>query len=42
MALYSKSGSLKYETDCALNNSYFFIPVYEKGVYVIMVAPPLD
>ena len=41
MALYSKSGSLKYETDCAPNNGYFFIPVYEKGEYVIKVAPPL-
>ena len=39
--LYSKSGSLKYETECAPNNGYFFIPVYEKGSYTIKVAPPL-
>ena len=41
VALYSRSGALKYETDCAPNNGYFFIPVYEKGEYVIKVAPPL-
>ena len=39
--LYSKSGSLKYETECAPNNGYFFIPVYEQGTYTIKVAPPL-
>ena len=39
--LYSKSGSLKYETECAPNNGYFFIPVYEKGTYTIKVSPPL-
>ena len=41
VALYTKAGTLKYETDCAPNNGYFFIPVYEKGEYVIRVAPPL-
>ena len=41
VALYSRAGALKYETDCAPNNGYFFIPVYEKGEYVIKVAPPL-
>jgi len=39
--LYSKAGSLKYETDCAPNNGYFFIPVYEKGEHTIQVSPPL-
>jgi len=39
--LYSKAGSLKYETDCAPNNGYFFIPVYEKGEHTIKVSPPL-
>jgi len=39
--LFSKAGSLKYETDCAPNNGYFFIPVYEKGEHTIKVSPPL-
>ena len=39
--LYSKAGSLKHETDCAPNNGYFFIPVYEKGEHTIRVSPPL-
>jgi len=39
--LLTKQGSLKYETDCAPNNGYFFIPVYEKGEYVLKVSPPL-
>jgi len=39
--LYSKAGSLKFETECAPNNGYFFIPVYEKGSYTIKVSPPL-
>jgi len=39
--LFSKAGSLKFETECAPNNGYFFIPVYEHGTYSIKVAPPL-
>jgi len=39
--LFSKQGSLKYETDCAPNNGYFYVPVYEKGEYVLKVSPPL-
>merc|ERR1719167_1893536 len=39
--LYSRAGSLKFETECAPNNGYFFIPVYEKGSYTIKVSPPL-
>ena len=35
--LLSKQGSLKYETDCAPNNGYYFIPVYEKGEYILKV-----
>jgi len=38
--LFSKQGNLKYQTDCAPNNGYFFIPIYEKGEYTIKVAPP--
>jgi hypothetical protein len=39
--LLTKQGGLKYETDCAPNNGYYFIPVYEKGEYVLKVSPPL-
>ena len=36
-----KGGSLKFETECAPNNGYYFIPVYEHGSYTIKVSPPL-
>ena len=38
--LYSKQGSLKYQTDCAPNSGYYMIPVYDKGDYVLRVEPP--
>jgi len=38
--LYTKLGSLKYQTDCAPNNGYYMIPVYDKGEYVLKVEPP--
>lgn len=41
LKLYSKSGTLKYQTDCAPNNGYYLIPLYDKGDYVIQVEPPL-
>lgn len=34
---YTKQGNLKYHTDCAPNNGYYFIPIYDKGEYVIKV-----
>jgi len=39
--LWTKQGSLKEETDCAPHNGYFFVPLYEKGDYVLKVSPPL-
>ena len=36
--LYSQQGALKYATDCAPNNGYYLIPVYDKGDYVIKVS----
>ena len=36
-----KAGSLKFETECAPNNGYFYLPVYEHGTYTIRVSPPL-
>ncbi|GAB6022208.1 nodal modulator [Chamberlinius hualienensis] len=38
--LYTKQGALKFQTDCAPNNGYYLIPVYDKGDYVIKVEPP--
>lgn len=38
--LYTKQGNLKYETECAPNNGYYFMPLYDKGQYVIKVSPP--
>uniref|UniRef100_A0A2I9LPE9 Nodal modulator n=1 Tax=Centruroides hentzi TaxID=88313 RepID=A0A2I9LPE9_9SCOR len=39
--LYTKQGSLKYQTDCAPNNGYYLIPLYDKGDYVLKVEPPV-
>ncbi|XP_028401177.1 nodal modulator 1-like [Dendronephthya gigantea] len=40
MKLYTKQGILKYKTDCAPNNGYFLIPLYDKGDFVLKVEPP--
>jgi hypothetical protein len=39
--LLTKQGALKYETECAPHNGYFFIPIYETGEYRLKVVPPL-
>ncbi|XP_062304047.1 BOS complex subunit NOMO1 [Osmerus eperlanus] len=39
--LYTKQGSLKYQTDCAPFNGYFMIPLYDKGDFVLKIEPPL-
>ncbi|KAI9523057.1 Nodal modulator 1 [Dissostichus eleginoides] len=39
--LYTKQGSLKYQTDCAPINGYFMIPLYDKGDFVLKIEPPL-
>ena len=36
--LLTKEGALKDSTDCAPNNGYYLIPVYDKGEYVIKVS----
>eukprot|EP00096_Caligus_rogercresseyi_P010264 TRINITY_DN3679_c0_g2_i1.p1 TRINITY_DN3679_c0_g2~~TRINITY_DN3679_c0_g2_i1.p1 ORF type:complete len:1095 (+),score=317.77 TRINITY_DN3679_c0_g2_i1:50-3334(+) len=39
--LRSKEGNiLKYKTDPAPNNGYYFLPVYEKGDYVLKIKLP--
>uniref|UniRef100_A0A8B9KY12 Nodal modulator 1 n=1 Tax=Astyanax mexicanus TaxID=7994 RepID=A0A8B9KY12_ASTMX len=39
--LYTKQGSLKYQTDCAPINGYFMIPLYDKGDFLLKIEPPL-
>ncbi|XP_037620100.1 LOW QUALITY PROTEIN: nodal modulator 1 [Sebastes umbrosus] len=39
--LYTRQGSLKYQTDCAPINGYFMIPLYDKGDFVLKIEPPL-
>ncbi|XP_014218232.1 nodal modulator 1 [Copidosoma floridanum] len=38
--LYTKSGSLKGQIECAPNTGYYFLPVYDKGEYVLKLEPP--
>ncbi|XP_071958436.1 BOS complex subunit NOMO1-like [Antedon mediterranea] len=38
--VYNKQGALKYHTDCAPNNGYFMIPIYDKGEFVLKIEPP--
>ncbi|XP_033099080.1 nodal modulator 1-like [Anneissia japonica] len=40
MKVYNKEGALKYHTDCAPNNGYFMIPIYDKGEFVLKIEPP--
>ncbi|XP_053621572.1 BOS complex subunit NOMO3 [Plodia interpunctella] len=40
IGLYTKSGSLIEKTECAPNNGYYFLPLYEKGEYILKVHPP--
>lgn len=35
--LFTRQGALKYSTDCAPNNGYFLVPVYDVGDYIIKV-----
>lgn len=36
----TKQGSLKDTTDCSPSNGYYFLPVYDRGDYVLRIAPP--
>ncbi|XP_044765442.1 nodal modulator 1 [Coccinella septempunctata] len=38
--LLTKQGILKDKTTCAPNNGYYFLPIYDKGVYIIQLNPP--
>ncbi|XP_054268312.1 BOS complex subunit NOMO2-like [Macrosteles quadrilineatus] len=39
--MFTKQGSLKYETECAPNNGYYFLPLHDKGEYVLKVSSPM-
>lgn len=34
---YTKAGSLKDFTECAPNSGYYFLPLYDKGEYILKV-----
>lgn len=36
----TKQGSLKDTTDCSPSNGYYFLPVYDKGDYILKISPP--
>lgn len=38
---YTKSGSLKDHTECAPNTGYYFLPLYDKGEYILKLDPPV-
>ncbi|KAF5281325.1 hypothetical protein FQR65_LT02955 [Abscondita terminalis] len=38
--LYTKQGIIKDKTSCAPNNGYYFIPLYDKGDYILKLQPP--
>ncbi|XP_045510959.1 nodal modulator 1 [Colias croceus] len=40
IGLYTKEGSLVEKTECAPTNGYYFLPLYEKGDYILKVHPP--
>ncbi|XP_047519963.1 nodal modulator 1 [Pieris napi] len=40
IGLYTKEGILVEKTECAPTNGYYFVPLYEKGDYVLKVHPP--
>ncbi|KAJ7333033.1 Nodal modulator [Desmophyllum pertusum] len=41
MKLFTKQGIIKSQTECAPNNGYFLIPLYDKGTFVLKIEPPV-
>ncbi|XP_065652642.1 BOS complex subunit NOMO1 isoform X2 [Hydra vulgaris] len=38
--LYTKLGAFKFKTECAPNNGYFLVAIYDNGEYVLQINPP--
>ncbi|KAJ3639563.1 hypothetical protein Zmor_002915 [Zophobas morio] len=38
--LLTKQGILKDKINCAPNNGYYFVPLYDKGEYILELEPP--
>ncbi|XP_059614137.1 BOS complex subunit NOMO1 [Phlebotomus argentipes] len=38
--LFTKQGNLKDKTDCSPSNGYYFLPLYDKGEYLLKISPP--
>jgi len=38
--LHTKQGSFKFKTECAPNNGYFLVAIYDKGEYILQINPP--
>lgn len=38
--LHTKHGSFKFKTECAPNNGYFLVAIYDKGEYILQINPP--
>lgn len=38
--LITQQGSFKFKTECAPNNGYFLVAIYDKGEYILQINPP--
>ncbi|XP_060516095.1 BOS complex subunit NOMO3 [Cylas formicarius] len=38
--LITRQGIVKDRTNCAPNNGYYFLPIYDKGEFILQLSPP--